>query len=165
MENLEDLMKDLIENKENYSLEEALKILREAANTEAKAEADKVSADHAAVVSKLEEKIGERDATISSKDKELAGVVRSDVATAFKLPDTLAARLKGDTREELEADAKLLAESMAPGGPVGDVTNPAESSGAKTFTRAQVKAMSTAEIVANMPHIEAQFKAGTLNRV
>ena len=156
-----------IEDKETFTHAEVLAILKEqaeAASTEARTEADKVSADHKAVVSGLEEKIEERDATISSKDKELAGVMRSDVAKGFKLPDTLAARLKGDTREELEADAKVLAESMAPTGPVGGATNPAESGGAKTFTRAQVKAMSPAEIVANMPHIEAQFKSGTLNR-
>ncbi len=50
---------------------------------------------------------------------------RELVATKYSLPDALAARLKGDTREELEADAKSLQALINPlsdGTPSGGLT-------------------------------------------
>ncbi|MHC1593957.1 MAG: hypothetical protein ACXQT2_01440 [Methanotrichaceae archaeon] len=152
-----------IEDKETFTRAEVLTIITKQAEA-ALAEAEIANTDHVAALAELEQKIDERDATISAKDKELAGVVRAEVARAFKLPDSLAARLQGETKEELEADAAILAESMGPGGAVGGATNPAAADAAKQFTRAEIKGMSPAEIVANMGSIESQFKAGTLNR-
>jgi len=36
----------------------------------------------------------------------------SDVATSFKLPPELAKRLQGNTKEEIEADAKLVVDAL-----------------------------------------------------
>lgn len=44
-------------------------------------------------------------------------ILRNDVARKFQLPDDLANALKGDTQEELEAHAKVLAKYAAPADP------------------------------------------------
>ena len=100
-------------------------------------------------------------ADIEKKDGEILDALRIEVARSFKLPSGLAARLSGTSREELEADAKSLAEAMGPKEKIGEATNPAKNA-SKPFTKAVVKGMSRDEIIANMPAIKAQMKAGTL---
>lgn len=56
-------------------------------------------------------------------------ILVNDVARAHELPAELAARLKGDTKEELEADAKLLAKFA------NDVSDPENLSGGLTPDR------------------------------
>ncbi len=55
---------------------------------------------------------------LASKVTELEGqLMRSTVARKYELPDELAARLRGDTEEELEKDAKTLQKLIAPAAP------------------------------------------------
>ena len=73
--------------------------------------------------------------TIKGLEREL--LIR-DVAAEYKLPKELAARLSGETKEELDADAKALAKfatptpaGRTPGNPGGGL-NPSNGSGFST---------------------------------
>lgn len=55
-------------------------------------------------------KIAELEASIAQRD---LAELRRTVGTAYKLPEALSRRLSGETREELEADAKELAKLVA----------------------------------------------------
>lgn len=52
-----------------------------------------------------------REAEEKARQAELSSL-RSKIAAKHKLPDLLAERLRGDTEEEIEADAKALAETL-----------------------------------------------------
>jgi hypothetical protein len=61
------------------------------------------------------EKLAARQATLEAKLAEAdARALRAEVASEKQLPGKLAKRLQGSTREELEADADELLESMKP---------------------------------------------------
>ena len=51
---------------------------------------------------------------LSDTNEKLLASERENVALTFKLPASLAKRLQGATREELEADAKELAKTVRP---------------------------------------------------
>lgn len=75
--------------------------LREAQEALTKA---KTPEEFAAATKELTEKVAVLERTI----------LVNSVASQFDLPEALAARLKGDTKEELEADAKMLAQFAVP---------------------------------------------------
>ncbi|MEU3709003.1 hypothetical protein [Streptomyces catenulae] len=57
-------------------------------------------------------------AEVKTKNAELErSVLVGSVARRFELPDEFASRLRGDTAEELEADAKALRSLLAPTAP------------------------------------------------
>ncbi|MGW1836962.1 hypothetical protein [Streptomyces sp. NPDC002067] len=57
-------------------------------------------------------------AEVKTKNAELERTVLvGSVARRFELPDEFASRLRGDTAEELEADAKTLRSLLAPAAP------------------------------------------------
>lgn len=69
-------------------------------------------------VEKLREELeaAKRDADTARKD-----ALRLKVGTAKGLPEKVAARLQGDTEEEMAADADSLLEELKPGKPRGDI--------------------------------------------
>lgn len=87
------------------------------------------------------EKIKQRaDQLEAELREERAGRMRLQVATEYSLPDALASRLKGDTLEELKADAQELAKLLpktkkAPELPANDIGD-----GKKGETDAQKRA-------------------------
>jgi hypothetical protein len=109
----------------------------------------------------LKAEIAERDGKM--KDSEMKAQ-KAEIAKKAGLSEALADRIQGGSPEEMEADAKRLAESLGPGPSVGTGTNP--PTGAKRpLTRADIKAMSPEEIAANWDQIKAQLKDGSLSRV
>lgn len=77
--------------------------------------------------SQKEAKIEELNSLISDKDNELEDFrvkeMRYDLAYEYGIPRNFSDRLKGSTREEIEADAKSMAETfknMRPDPPVKD---------------------------------------------
>jgi len=109
----------------------------------------------------LKAEVAERDGKL--KDSELKAQ-KTEIAKKAGLSEGLADRLQGATPEELEADAKRLAEAMGPGPSIGTGTNP-PTGAKKPYTRADVKKMSPEEITANWDQISAQLKDGSLSRV
>jgi hypothetical protein len=87
--------------------------------------------------------------------------LKKKILASKELPEELAARLKGETEEELAADAEKLAAIVNAKKSVGRNTNPADN-GAVLFTVAEVKAMTPEQRIANMVQIEKQLKDGTL---
>lgn len=83
----------------------------------------------------FEAALAESSTKISALEKEL-------VAAKFKLPDILAKRLVGTTREELEADAKELAKQVRPGErrDVSGGLDPSDDSSNNSDVEAAVKA-------------------------
>ena len=121
-----------------------------AAHAELKAENTTLKAD-----------LAERDGKL--KDSEMKAQ-KAEIAKKAGLSEALADRLQGSTPEEMEADAKRLAEAMGPGPKVGDGTNPPNGA-KKPLTRADLKKMSPDEINANWDQISSQLKDGSLSRV
>lgn len=72
------------------------------------------------------------------KDLERREMVRS-VADKVGLPPALAARLRGETPEEVEADAKALLELIPKNKPVINPTNPGAGATDETFEQRHVK--------------------------
>ncbi|MGV0426913.1 hypothetical protein [Corynebacterium pyruviciproducens] len=64
-------------------------------------------------VQKLQEKLTASDTKVAKAERDLLAL---QVATDFGIP-TMASRLQGDTREELEADAEVLKKALEPSGP------------------------------------------------
>jgi hypothetical protein len=87
--------------------------------------------------------------------------LKKKILASKELPEELAARLKGETEEELAADAEKLASIVNAKKSVGRNTNPADN-GPVLFTVAEVKAMTPEQRIANMAQIEKQLKDGTL---
>ncbi len=87
--------------------------------------------------------------------------LKKKILTQNELPEEFAARLKGETEEELTADAEKLASILNAKKSVGRDTNPADN-GPVLFTVAEVKAMTPEQRIANMGQIEKQLKDGTL---
>ena len=87
--------------------------------------------------------------------------LKKKILASKELPEELAARLKGETEEELVADAEKLASIINAKKSVGRNTNPADN-GSVLFTVAEVKAMTPEQRIANMAQIEKQLKDGTL---
>jgi len=94
------------------------------------------------------------------QDAELDSLKKKILASK-ELPEDLAARLNGNTEEELVADAEKLAAIVNAKKSVGRNTNPADN-GPVLFTVAEVKAMTPEQRIANMGQIEKQLKDGTL---
>lgn len=67
--------------------------------------------------------VEEFQAATTDLNTKIASLEREVVARSYGLPDALANRLQGATREELEADAKQLQQLIAPAAPV-DPTPP-----------------------------------------
>ncbi|HOO54751.1 MAG TPA: DUF4355 domain-containing protein [Methanothrix sp.] len=129
-----------------------------------KAELEATRTSHAELKAEntdLKAQIAERDGKL--KDSELKAQ-KIEIATKAGLSEALADRLRGTTPDELEADAKRLAEAMGPGPSVGSGTNP-PTGAKKPLTRSDVKKMSPEEITANWDQIKAQLKDGSLSRV
>jgi hypothetical protein len=104
-------------------LERARKSAEESAN-KARSEAERKAAEQQGEFQKLyEAEKAQREATEQrAKALELASL-RRDVAEKMGVPSALAARLQGETLEELEADAKaLMAALPKPGAPNTNAT-------------------------------------------
>lgn len=81
---------------------------------------------------KLRKKAAELEAELKSTQ---IAMLQRDAATKHNLPPELASRLKGETLEELEADAKTLAELLPkPQPPHVKVTNPGSNASGETET-------------------------------
>jgi rRNA-processing protein FCF1 len=97
---------------------------------------------------KLQKRLQETEAKLTAKEK---AETRRAVAEKVGIPAAFADRLKGETPEELEADAKALLEvlpkTQAPAKPQpGLVANPG-ANGSKEETRAQKLARLTGETI------------------
>lgn len=99
------------------ALEEVTKTRGEAANYRVRAR----EAEEALAKAKTLDEVNEIVAKMTS-DREVSerALLVENVALKHSLPEALAARLQGATREELEADAKVLAE-LIPEEPVGSL--------------------------------------------
>lgn len=111
---------------------------------------------------KLQADFGEMSKTLKAEqtarqeaEKKALDAAKVAAAARYGLSDKLAERLVGATAEEIEADAKALAETLptpstpkppSPGNPAGGET---------TFTLDQIKAMSPAQIEANLEAVKA----------
>ena len=88
--------------------------------------------------------------------------LKKKIASDAGLPETLIARLTGNTEDEITKDANELFKTISLGNKtIGRETNPS-ADGPVLFTVAEVKAMSSEQRIANMPQIEKQLKDGTL---
>lgn len=153
---------EITKTKEQLETEAELEKLRKAlkdANKEAaerrvrldeleKAEADRKAAQMSeqeklqAKLRELESSIAQRDALLKEKERQ---ELQRKVAKAVGLPDGFAERLRGDTEEELTADANTVLELLPkqtqgtekPKLPKPDVTNPGDAK--KGETREQMK--------------------------
>ncbi len=127
-----------------------------AAHAELKAENTDLKAENTDLKAQIADQAGKM------KNFELKAQ-KAEIAKKAGLADSLADRLQGTTPEELEADAKSLAEALGPGPSIGAGTNP--PTGAKRpFTRADLKKMSSEEITTNWNQIRSQLKDGSLSR-
>jgi len=106
----------------------------------------------------LQQQFDELQAKIQDAEFES---LKKKILASKELPEELAARLKGETEEELAADAEKLASIVNAKKSVGRNTNPADN-GPVLFTVAEVKAMTPEQRIANMAQIEKQLKDGTL---
>lgn len=79
----------------------------EAANYRVKLREAEKRLSEAKTVDEYESAVGDLRTQLASMERK---VLVSDVARRFELPDALAARLQGESKEELEADAKALAQ-------------------------------------------------------
>ncbi|HSZ70233.1 MAG TPA: hypothetical protein VK756_07715 [Solirubrobacteraceae bacterium] len=101
---------------------EYVKGLREEAakyRTEAKAAADKLKEREDAELSETEKAKKEAKEATERADKAEATAVRSEVAIKKKLSPSMAARLVGETKDELEKDADKLLKDLGPGATAG----------------------------------------------
>ena len=106
----------------------------------------------------LQQQFDDLQAKIQDADFES---LKKKILASKELPEELAARLKGETEEELAADAEKLASIVNAKKSVGRNTNPADN-GPVLFTVAEIKAMTPEQRIANMVQIEKQLKDGTL---
>lgn len=90
-----------------------------------KAEADRLKAEMSET-DRLKTELAERDETIKSLTIKSQ---QREIATSVGLPAIFANRIKGETLEEMEADAKVLLEAIPKGKaqPNSGATNPGES--------------------------------------
>lgn len=94
-------------------------------------------------------------AELAQAQAERLTTLREAVAAKYNLPDVIAGRLQGNTREELEADAKALVDglpkpTLKSPGPVGG--NPPAK---PVLTRDQIEKMSPEEINKNWDAVQA----------
>ena len=87
--------------------------------------------------------------------------LRARIAKDTHLPEGLASRLQGEDEEAIRADATKLLEELGPAQNVGRGSNPPDTS-PKTWTRAEIEAMTPNQLVEHMPQIEKQLAEGTL---
>jgi transposase len=87
--------------------------------------------------------------------------LRARIAKDTHLPEGLASRLQGEDEEAIRADAAKLLEELGPAKNVGQGSNPPDTT-PKTWTRAEVEAMTPDQLVDHMPQIEKQLAEGTL---
>jgi len=87
--------------------------------------------------------------------------LRARIAKETHLPEGLASRLQGEDEEAIRADAAKLLEELGPAKNVGQGSNPPQTT-PKTWTRAEVEAMTPDQLVEHMPQIEKQLAEGTL---
>lgn len=87
--------------------------------------------------------------------------LRARIAKETHLPEGLASRLQGEDEEAIRADAAKLLEEIGPSGSVGRGSNPPDTL-PKTWTKAEVEAMTPDQLVDHMPQIEKQLAEGTL---
>ena len=116
----------------------------EKAAEKAAAEAERKAAEEQGEYKKLYEKLQGQLTEAEQKAAELeAARLRETVARKHNLPDALAERLRGETEEDLEADAKTLLEAMPkPAAPntTTDATNGVgNASPAQTMSEAEVQ--------------------------
>lgn len=104
---------------------------------EKKAEKDKADADAKAAMEKGEfeklynEERAKREAIEKEANELKLASLRRDAAAKYKLPVSLSDRLKGETLEELEEDAKSLAATLPkPGAPNTNDTHGGQPNGA-----------------------------------
>ena len=126
-EQVEQMIKERLARKE-----EADRKKSEAEKAKAEADALAKNAEWEKLAKQLEEELNKAKADLAAKDLE---VKKQAIASKVGLPAAFADRLKGNTDEELEADAKvILAALPRQDKPVAGInpTNPGETSTAET---------------------------------
>ena len=105
----------------------------EAATAKAKADAERKAAEEQGEWKKLAEqyKTDAESSAAKAKAAELA-VLRRDIATKLNVPALLADRLRGETPEDIEADAKLLLAGLPKTTPTANAGSGAKQAGATT---------------------------------
>lgn len=127
------------------TLEQALSELAAARKEAAKYRTEKREAVKGAT-EKLTE-VEQLNKRLSEMEAELKQAKRSDIARKYNLPDELAKRLRGETLEEIEADAVVLAATIKPTSTTPPQTiNPTAPAGAVKLTREAIAKMSTSEV-------------------
>lgn len=129
-------------------MERMQKALKDA-NREAAARRVRLDELEAAEKERKESQMSELEkATARMKELEaelIAGKRREmqrEMASKYKLPDALATRLQGATPEEIEADAKALADSL-PKAAVVNPTNPGQATGSETDAQIRARIFGT----------------------
>jgi len=118
-------------------------------------------AENADLKAQIETLKGEvEDLRASNKRREITQL-RARIAKDSHLPEGLASRLQGEDEEAIRADAAKLLEELGPAKNVGQGSNPPQTT-PKTWTRAEVEAMTPDQLVDHMPQIEKQLAEGTL---
>jgi hypothetical protein len=105
------------EGQETFSAEYVKGLREEAAKhrTDAKAAADKLKEREDAELSEAEKAKKEKKESDERADKAEAKLLRAEVAEKKKLTASMAARLVGDTKDELEKDADKLLKDLGSG--------------------------------------------------
>jgi hypothetical protein len=113
----------------------------EDARAKAKADALKEQGEFKTLYEETVAKLEQAEA--ARKELQVAGL-RRDAGAKYKLPAALAERLRGETPEELEADAKALAATLPKPGAPNTNDLPAGGNGRATLSEADRLAMSSA---------------------
>ena len=96
----------------------------------------------------------------STKRSEITAL-RARIAKETHIPEGLASRLSGETEEAIREDAQKLLEELGPAQNVGRGSNPPQTT-PKTWTKAEIEAMTPNQLVEHLPQIERQLAEGTL---
>ncbi len=116
---------------------------------------------------KLQAKLAEYEKTLADKELEVATAkaeqIKAKVLAEMGMPLNLSERIFGTTEEEIRQDAEQLKQLLGiQGRPIGSGTNPTTGAGVKTFTRAQIQAMTPEEINANWDVISKILAEGKI---
>jgi hypothetical protein len=118
-------------------------------------------AEIATLKAEIEALKGENQDLRASHKRTETTALRARIAKETHLPEGLASRLQGEDEEAIRADATKLLEELGPAQNVGRGSNPPDTS-PKTWTRAEIEAMTPNQLVEHMPQIEKQLAEGTL---
>ena len=147
-------------NKPTMTLEQAqaeiARVNKELEST--RKEAAKYRVEKKEAVSEVEKTVADRLSTLENQLKEERRTnLASTVARKFNIPD-LAGRLKGETHEELEADAQSLAaivKAQTPEAQKPPTITPTSPANPQTITLEAIKRMTPQQILNNQTAVDA----------